>query len=108
MADRAFELYGNVGDPRGQARVDGLRGIGTMVAGDPAAALPLMLRSVDRFHTVDDAYFEAVTLATCAWAFHILGNTREGLRYCRQSIPMTHELDDIATTQHALEFASIV
>ena len=108
MADRAFELYGNVGDSRGQARVDGLRGIGTMVAGDPAAALPLMLRSVDRLHTVDDAYFEAVALATCAWAFLILGKTREGLPYWRQSIAMTHELGDIASTTLALEFAAIV
>ena len=79
-----------------------------MVAGDPSAALPLMLRSVDRFHTVDDAYFEAVALATCAWAFLILGKTREGLPYWRQSIAMTHELGDIASTTLALEFAAIV
>jgi predicted ATPase/class 3 adenylate cyclase len=107
-ADRAHILYEELGDRRGQARVDGLRGIGLMVAGDTARALETMLRSIEQFRTVDDPYFEAVTLATSAWSRFMLAKTREGLPDWREAIELAHSLGDIASTTFALEFAAIV
>jgi predicted ATPase/class 3 adenylate cyclase len=108
MAGEARRLYQELGDRRGQARVDVLKGIGTMIAGDTRVAREMMARAAVQCRELDDVYFEALTLGTLSWASFIIGDTRGGLPQWRQAMELDRALGDLASTTIGLEFVAIV
>jgi predicted ATPase/class 3 adenylate cyclase len=108
MLDGALGLYRELGDDRGVARVEAIRGILLMLDGDGLAARTVMRRVADRLRELDDVFFEALVISTLSWACLSLGDLREALVNWRRAMLLHMELADVASTTIGLQAVALV
>jgi len=108
MLDAAGRLYNQLGDRRGEARVDATRGVMLMLEGDALAGRDILRMAADRLHGLDDVFFEALAIANLSLAALRLGDFPESLLNWRRAMELSRELGDLASTTIALQFMAIM
>ncbi|MEX1170469.1 MAG: AAA family ATPase [Chloroflexota bacterium] len=107
-ADLAMELYTELGDQRGQARVHWTRGTLRMQEGNVEEAIRIFEQSLAAFERLDDGFYHAIAVGGLAWAYFAIGDTVRGTEIASVALVESWALRDVASTTITLAPASRV
>jgi len=106
--DEMKHRYRDLDDARGFARVRWAEGQAGFVAGHTSEAIAIFEESLERFATLGDAQYHAMSAGSMAWATLAAGDPMASMRWAVQALQESYAQRDLGTTAISLPFAALV
>jgi hypothetical protein len=106
--ESARDLYVEIGDARGLARLEWTRATATMSEGRSADALPIFEAAAEQFAELGDVWYHAMATGSIAWARFAMGDMVGASHKFVESLVEYRALRDVGTTAISLDVAAIV
>lgn len=108
VSERARQLYEQVGDERGAARLEWSEL--TAASGDQPdpQSLETLLALLDRFERLGDTWFAGQTMMSIAWVCFAGGDVPGASRWFIRAFSMAHALRDVTSTTIAIPLGALL
>ena len=106
--DEVKRRYRDLDDERGLARARWAEGNIILASGHPQEAIPVFEESLERFATLDDAQYHAMSAGSMAWANFAAGDRMASVRWAVQALRETYAQRDLGTTAISLHIGVLI
>jgi len=107
-ANKALDLYTELGDERGVARLEWSRGTLLLQQGHPEQALQIFNASLATFEAKNDTFFGTMATGSIAWCLYAMDRYVEATPWFIRSLVANYGQRDVASTTITLPAAAIM
>lgn len=108
LMDAARDLYLEIGDARGAARIEWSRATAVLSDRRPRDALPIFEAAAERFAELGDAWYHAMATGSIAWAMFATGDMLGASHKFAESLAEYNALRDVGTIAISIVIGAIV
>ena len=107
-AEKAIELFEELGDRRGIVRTEWTRGTLMLNRGDPRGAIAVLEQTVPAFERDRDVVFHAMAAGSLSWCWFALDKPEQAIPWAIESLLEYHAIGDVTSTAVSLGIAGRV